>query len=224
MDFKEHGLPHYISSLQKLCQVAQAYHGFGIEYLIADLQDLDVLYIIWYEKYIKDLELDKTIPHIYAIDRMENTYKLEEFKTAASLFYYSCRLNDTGFFHKQLRIVSDNSSSSLVKSCVANNLKPLIQQSKQDIFLTIYWGTYKESFEILNILEEVALGTSNLDIKLYKMDAKLNLVPLEYNHSIYPVHFFIPHNNGDEETERFTTPHSNKEEILEFIYRNIETR
>lgn len=49
MDFKEHGLPHYISSLQMLCQVAQAYHGFGIEYLIADLQDLDVLYPIWYE-------------------------------------------------------------------------------------------------------------------------------------------------------------------------------
>lgn len=220
MDFKGHGIKFYLPALQNLYQVAESKYIFGVEYIIADLQDIDILYPTWYEQYMEDLQIDSTIPQVYAIDRMKNARHVDPFKTAASIFYYSYHLIYSGLFHSQPVTVSETNSDK-VKTCVAQNLKPSIEQSKIDVFLTIYWGTYRDSNKILNVLEEIADEATCLNVKMIKMDAKLNFVPLEYTYSKYPVHFFITrHNMNDERTIRYISLQQSKDDIFGFIRRN----
>lgn len=221
MDFKGNDLAYYFKTIQIVHQVAEGKHGYGVNYWIADLNDLDVIYPKWYHKYIKDLVYDKCVPQVYAVDRTKRTYKVQDvFKTASSLFYYTYNLIYNNMYYSQLKTAINHCDK--VISCIADNFEMFIKKCKSHIFLTMYRSIYSESFKLLKILDEMVAEAHSLNVILIKMDAKFNYVPLEYVHSSYPVHFFIPHHKKDTETIRYKSIAQNKDDILEFIRKSVE--
>lgn len=225
MDFNGSTVEFHAETLKKIHQVAQSKYYFGINYLIADHQDIDIMYPKWYRKYIKDLEIATIKPQVYAIDPEKHFYKVEEFKTASSLFYYSFKLRNNEVFHSQhWTTIKKSNSSDRVITCIGHNLLKCIRNSNTDIFLTLYESRSKESQVILNVLQEIADEARSMYVKLIKMDVSLNYVPLEYCYSTYPVHFFIPYSNRDEKTIRYQSVQHTSEEILQFIRCHVQSR
>uniref|UniRef100_A0A1I8P6X3 Thioredoxin domain-containing protein n=1 Tax=Stomoxys calcitrans TaxID=35570 RepID=A0A1I8P6X3_STOCA len=218
MDFIGHGIEYFLKHLQIIYQVAQAKYHFGVEYLIADLKDMDILYPFWYKKYLENGEIDKSTPHVFAIDRASRICRIQPFNSPSTLFYYSYSLVYKGFFFSQpLNAIN---RSNFVKTSVALNLLTSIEKSSTDILLTIYWGTYKESNKILNIIEEIAPQAHDMHVKLIVMDAKLNYVPLKFSSPKYPIHFFIPHKTAKVNTIRYSSTKQSKGELLEILKTN----
>lgn len=224
MDFKGNGVNYYLPTLQNVYQVASARRFYNIDFIIADLQDLDVVFPTWYKKYMDDLVTNRNIPQVYSVDRQKRINKVDDFKTASSLFYYCHNLNYcAGYFYSQPWSLSSHNRNGAVQICVGHNLKMFIKKSKIDILLTIYWGSYKGSVKILKVLDEIAEETAELHISIVKMDAKLNYIPLEYTYHTYPVHFYIPQCQKEENTVRLVNPCQSKEDLLRFIKSNFHS-
>lgn len=213
MDFLGNGVPFYLDTLNTIYQIAEARGSSGVDYVIADLQDLDVILPKWYINY----NMETNTPQIFALDRNKRVYKVEEMKSALALFTYSARLlhfND--FFYSQPWSVA--TTLNKIKTCVGYNLEMAIERSEMDIFLTVHWD---RSRSILKLLREIAKEIEDSNINIIKIDAKYNFVPLIYTYNKYPVHFFIPFLNKKQGTVRYASASGDKQEILEFIRSSI---
>lgn len=107
-----------------------------------------------------------------------------------------------------------------VGSCIGYNLLKTIKESKTDIFLTIYSDNCFESITIMKVLDEIVEEAKSLNVKLLKINVNFNYVPLEYTHSKYPVHFFIPLHNRDERTVLYQSNQQSKMELMQCLQRN----
>uniref|UniRef100_A0A1I8QE90 Thioredoxin domain-containing protein n=1 Tax=Stomoxys calcitrans TaxID=35570 RepID=A0A1I8QE90_STOCA len=216
MNFQKKGVSHYVETLRIIHQVAAAH--YFCQYFIADISDINLLLPKWYrQERMQKIYNEATRPICIAIDRQNFKYLTDfsQYKTAASLFYYSLRVYYSRLFYSQLPTFN---YSHLIKFVTAHNIFYVLQQSKRDIFLTIHQGeNFEKSSNVLSVLEAIASEAKKLGIRLLKMDASRNTIPLEYFCQTYPANFFIPHKNKDEKTIRY--PHSDydKDNLLEFL-------
>ncbi|XP_058974191.1 uncharacterized protein LOC105261651 [Musca domestica] len=220
-DFQGTPITYYQDILKKIHQVAQGTFCYAVKFLIGDFRDVNIIFPKWYLKHLDNKQLENSKqPQVYAIDRMKLIYKISDLPTPSSWFYYFVKLHYSQLSYSQTPYTCRPWRRDVVKTCVAENFHTHINNSRHNIFLTIYRSNYIESHKILNILNEIAQEVQDFGVELLKMDVKYNSISVEYSFDTYPVHFFIPKRNRDEETVRYINKNSSKENILEFIRNN----
>lgn len=221
VNFQGKGIHFYLETLRLLHQVAEAKCNYDVDYLIADYKDIDIVYPKWYHKHLNTYEIRQENAKVFGIDEKRRLYTTDEFKTPASLFYFTYNMKYSRIYYSQPWSLTRQ--NDLITICVAENFKKFTTTSRKNIFLVVYRSSYKELPD-LEIVQAVAAEVQQINVKTFKIDVKYNSVPLEYLYTSYPVYFFIPHRDQDTGTTRYIKRHPTKEEMLQFIRENNESR
>lgn len=211
---------HHLNWIDKIYQVAINLSS-PREYFIADFKDIDIINPQWKSQdFIEHTLTEKSnTPKVFGIDLNKNKFLLKDFKNAASLFYFAYSLtNGELYISEPWPNISDG---NLIKTCIADSLNLSITLMEKNILLAIYYSNTENSDKFLKILEEIALSMQTFDLKVMKIDSRLNCIPLELDNSMYPIMYFIPQSNKNKRI-CYTSDHFSKQEIAEFIKQNIE--
>ncbi|XP_011291356.1 uncharacterized protein LOC105261649 [Musca domestica] len=217
MDFKNKGIEYYLSYLQTIHQMAASKAFYSLDFYIGDLCQINQILPQWY---CKDLEIHNNGHREFfiAIDRQKWKYKFDAnvLKLPSALFYYTQKIYLSTLFYSE---APETGARQMIKMCTAHNIRHLITTSKKDIFLTIYRSDCERSSKVLEYLEEiVGQDIKEMDIRLIKIDANLNSIPIEYSWSEYPIHYYVSVSHRDENTCRYSISLDvSKEEVLSFI-------
>lgn len=208
-------LAEHLKWIDKIYQVATNISSFK-EYYIADIKDIDVINPQWKaEDFIQDVTIK---PKVFAIDRNKNKFALDDFKNEALLFYFAYQITCGELVYSEPW--PNINDGKLVKTCIAMNLSYCITSIKRDILLGIYYSQSENTEEFLQQLEVIAKEMKQLKLKVIKIDARLNYIPLEMQTSKYPVMYFIPR---EDKSKRilYEGKHLDTEDILDFINKEL---
>ncbi|XP_037817816.1 uncharacterized protein LOC119607781 [Lucilia sericata] len=204
----------HLKWIDQIYQVASNLSSHG-KYFIADYQDIDVINPEWKPQ---DFKQNKK-PTIIGIDRKKNKFLMKDFKTTASLFYFVYDLYSGDlYFTEPWPNIYDG---KLVKTCIADSLNLCISSIKKNIFLAIYYSNTESSEQFLQLLEEVAGDVKMFSLKMIKIDARLNYIPLEMDDKEYPILYFIPKKHKNRRI-RLRSNNLKKAGIVDFITVNIQ--
>ncbi|XP_065354420.1 uncharacterized protein LOC135948896 [Calliphora vicina] len=210
-------LNHHIQWLNKIYQVAE--RSYSIHFYIADFKDIDVINSKWKAEDFRKTALGK--PKIYAIDYLKHTYKFDDFKSIASLFYFTFSLQNRQYYYSQ--VYPRSNMHEMVKQWTADYFNIFLHKTKKHTFITFYSSYDENSQKLLSLLDTIAPDVKDLNVEVVKFDVKLNYVDLEYTQDSYPVHYFIPkHNKRD--SRLFNDCDLNRDKMLEFIKNNVERK
>ncbi|KAM7360505.1 uncharacterized protein ACRADG_005820 [Cochliomyia hominivorax] len=189
-------LTDHLSWIDKIYQVTT--NMTSCCYYIADLKDIDIINPKWKPQDFISIHDPK--PKVFGIDVKQNKFALNDFKTAASLFYFAYKLCSGELLYSERW--PHTYDGKLVKTSIYNS-----KSQNTDTFL--------------QQLDEIAKEFKDCRLKIIKIDARLNYIPLEMDDISYPVLYFIPRKDKTKHL-RFLGADGVKEEIVDFIKRNME--
>lgn len=180
--------------LDRLYKLSLKY-GDRIEFLVADMFDLDILYpgrnpITFFSRLAKSEDVTLSI---YTINEKKEIYQhFDAYNTEETLMELCVNLLN-GTLYPSLPLL-ENNQASMIKICVHDNYEELILKSHKNIFLIINVESYQFHQYEPNYYN-IAKTLKNYNLDVVYMEAEKNYIPFEYHVSYYPTLIYIPHNN-----------------------------
>ncbi|XP_046804810.1 uncharacterized protein LOC124419431 isoform X1 [Lucilia cuprina] len=208
---------HFNKYLEKLQELQQNFK-FEVEISIADYRDFDIIKQDYEcDNFSYDLSADEI--KIYAFDIQQNIYQYDCRQHLDTLYYFLNDLCKGQLYYSQLTPEKLKHNHSLVTTCTADNLKLYVKNCKRHIGLFVYNLNYKDNDKILLALENIARNVKKSGVKILKINAVINYIPLEYRSDQYPVFYFI---SRFKKRKICCTLSRNSLEIIDFIKTNVK--